>query len=196
MKLIRTVLTGLLALPLAAAQPTGLSVGGGVILGLDSYKKAVNATTGFLVNVGWETQLLKSGVPARVSLAAATMPGKERNGLKTSLTLVQLTGDLLLETPSPRLRGIFGLSVNSYTAKFSGDESPSIFDAEHHFPFHDCKGLKGGVRLGLEYVQNPHLSYEAILQVTELAGRQRNDTLIRQGAINPGWIQLGARYTF
>jgi len=196
MKLIRSILTGVLALPLAAASPTGLSVGGGLILGLDSYKKVVNNTTGFTLNAGWETQLLKSGVPARVGLGVATMPGKELNGLKTSLTLVQLTGDLLLDTPSPKVHGIFGLSLNSYTAKFSGEESSSIFDADHHFPFHDVKGLKGGLRLGLEYVQDRHLAFEAILQVTELAGRQRNDTLIRRGAVNPGWIQLGARYTF
>ncbi|BDU71875.1 hypothetical protein [Mesoterricola silvestris] len=195
MKHLRSILMGLLALPLAAGNP-GFSAGGGVILGLDSYKKAVNSTTGFMINAGWETTLAKTDVPVRVALNLGTMPGKALNGLKTSLTLAQLSGDLLLDTGVPRLRGVFGLSLNSYKASFSGDESPAIFDAEHHFPFHDCKGLKGGLRAGLEYALTSRVTVEALLQATELAGRQRNDALIRQGAINPAWLQLGARYQF
>ena len=35
-----------------------------------------------------------------------------------------------------------------------------------------------------------------LLQATELAGRQRNDDLIRKGGLNPTWIQLGVRYGF
>ncbi len=195
MKHLRSILMGLLVLPLAA-DPSAFSVGGGVILGLDSYKKVVNNNVGFMVNGAWETTLLRSGVPARVSLGVGFMPGKAYNGLKTDLTLVQVAGDILLETGSPKFRGIFGLSLNSYTAKFSGVESQSIFDSEHHFPFHDCKGVKGGLRLGMEYNYSRHMTFEALFQVTELAGRQRNDVLIRRGADNPGWLQLGARYQF
>jgi len=124
------------------------------------------------------------------------MPGKEINGLKTSLTLVQLTGDILIDTGTPKLKGVFGLSVNKYTAKFVGDESTSTFDTDHHFPFHDCDGIKGGLRLGLEYVLASNVTGEVMFQTTELAGRQRNDALIRKGAINPAWLQLGARYKF
>lgn len=192
---LRTILMGLLALPLAAGHP-GFSAGGGLILGLDSYKKAVNSSTGFMINAGWETTLARTDIPARVSLNLGTMPGKAKNGLTTSLTLAQLAGDILFDTGTPKLRGIFGLSLNSYTAKFKGDESQSIFDADHHFPFHDCKGLKGGLRVGAEYALTPRFTLEVLLQATELAGRQRNDVLIRQGAINPAWMQLGARYQF
>jgi hypothetical protein len=195
MKVLHTCLLGLLALPLAA-QATPFSVGGAALLGLDSYKKAVNNSTGFLMNVGWDTQIGRSGIPARLALGGGVMPGKELNGLKTSLSLLQLSGDILIATAVPNLRGVVGLSLNKYTAKYAGEESPSAFDSDHHFPFRDTTGIKGGLRLGLEYAWTTRVTGEALLQSTELAGRQRTDTLIRRGAINPGWIQVGARYRF
>jgi hypothetical protein len=195
MKVLHSCLLGLLAMPMAA-QTTPFSAGVSLIQGLDSYKKAVNATTGFMVNAGWDTPVYHSDIPARISLGLGSMPGKERNGLKTSLTLVQLTGDIFLATEVTGLRGVLGLSLNKYSAKFSGAESASAFDADHHFPFRDTSGLKGGIRLGLEYAFSPRITGEALLQATELSGRQRTDTLIRNGAINPGWLQLGVRYQF
>lgn len=195
MNVARTCMLGLLALPLAA-QSTDFSVGGALIYGLDSYKKAVNSTTGLTLNLGYDTAVYKSGIPARITFGVGLMPGKERNGLKTSLTLFQLAGDLLIQTDVPGLRGVFGLSVNSYSARFSGYESPAVFDADHHFPFRDAKGLKGGLRLGVEYAFTTRWSGQALLQATELAGRQRYDPLIRQGGINPSWLEFGARYKF
>jgi len=195
MNVARTCMLGLLALPLAA-QSTDFSAGGALIYGLDSYKKAVNSTTGLTLNLGYDTAVYKSEIPARITFGVGFMPGKERNGLKTSLTLLQLAGDILVQTDVPGLRGVFGLSINSYSAKFSGLESPAVFDAEHHFPFRDAKGLKGGLRLGVEYAFSTRWSGQALLQATELAGRQRYDPLIRKGGINPAWLELGARYKF
>ena len=195
MNVLRNCMLGLLALPLAA-QSSQFSAGGALIVGLDSYKKAVNNSTGFFANVGWDTTVYKSGIPARLSFGAGLMPGKELNGLKTSLSLLQLSGDILINTDIQGLRGVVGLSLNKYSATFSGAESPSVFDVDHHFPFHDAKGIKGGMRLGLEYAFQKHWTAEVLLQATELAGRQRNDALIRKGAINPGWLQIGARYSF
>ena len=110
--------------------------------------------------------------------------------------MIQLSGDILIETQVKGLRGVVGLSLNKYSARYSGDESQAAFDVDHHFPFRDVDGVKGGIRLGLEYSVNKQISCEALLQATELAGRQRNDTLIRKGAVNPGWLQFGARYKF
>lgn len=195
MNVIRTFMLSLLALPMAA-QATGFSAGGALILGLDSYKKAVNNSTGFLVSGGWDTNVYKSGIPARLSIGLGFMPGKELNGLKTSLTLIQFSGDILIDTGTEGLRGVVGLSLNKYSARYSGLESQAPSDVDHHFPFHDVSGIKGGLRLGLEYSFAKQITGEMLLQATELAGRQRNDTLIRKGAINPGWLQFGARYRF
>lgn len=195
MNFARTLLLGLVALPLVAQSGT-VSVGGALLTGLDSYKKAVNSTTGFGFDAGWETHLGKPTVPARLSLGLLFMPGKEINGLKTSLRSVQLSGDLLLPTGISNLRGIFGLSLNQYTASLSGTESQSALDVDHHFPFHDVDGIKGGLRFGVEYTFAKKFTAQALLQATELAGRQRNDTLLRKGGINPSWIQCGLRYTF
>lgn len=195
MTFARTLLLGLLALPMAAQSPQ-ISVGGALLVGLDSYKKVVNNSTGLLVNVGWDTAIPKSDVPVRLSLGVATMPGKATNGLKTSLTLIQFSGDLMLKTNIPQLRGIFGLSLNKYSAKLDGVESTSSQDVDHHFPFHDVDGIKGGLRLGMEYTFNKQLTGELLLQATELAGRQRQDPLIRKGGVNPAWLQVGVRYSF
>lgn len=195
MNVIRTFLFGLLVLPLSA-QSTSFSAGGALILGLDSYKKVVNNNTGLLVNGAWDTTVLKTDIPARLSLGYGLMPGKATNGLTTSLKLIQFSGDILIETSVEGLRAVVGLSLNKYDASFKGTESQSAFDTAHHFPFHDVAGIKGGLRLGLEYNLTPRVTCEALLQATELAGRQRNDQLIREGGINPGWLQFGARYKF
>ena len=71
-----------------------------------------------------------------------------------------------------------------------------MVDAENHFPSRDAQGRKGRVRLGLEYSFSKRWSGQALLQATELAGRQRYDPLIRQGGINPSWLEFGARYRF
>lgn len=195
MNVVRTCFLGLLALPLAS-QTTNFSAGGALINGLDSYQKAVNATTGLTLNIGYDTTIYKSGIPARVSLGVGLMPGKDLRGLKTSLTLFQLAGDVLVETEVQGLRGVLGLSVNSYSARFSGYENPAVFDADHHFPFRDAKGLKGGLRIGMEYEFSQRWVGQALLQATELAGRQRYDPLIRRGGINPAWVEFGVRYRF
>jgi hypothetical protein len=195
MNVIRTFLLGLLVLPLSA-QSTSFSAGGALILGLDSYKKAVNSSTGLLVNGAWDTTVLKTDIPARLTLGFGLMPGKETNGLTTSLKVLQFSGDILIDTSVEGLRGVVGLSVNKYYASLKGIESQSAFDTDHHFPFHDVAGIKGGLRLGLEYSLSQRVTCEALLQATELAGRQRNDTQIRDGGINPSWVQFGARYKF
>jgi len=196
MNFARIFMLGFLAMPLAA-QSSPVSVGGALMLGLDSYKKVVNNSTGFLVDVGWNTNLSKTGsVPIRLSLGVGLMPGKETNGLKTSLTLLQLSGDLLIKTNVEPLRGVFGFSLNKYTAKLSGEESQSTLDVDHHFPFHDVDGIKGGLRMGMEYTFHKQFTAQLLLQTTELGGRQRMDPLIRKGGLNPAWIQCGVRYSF
>ncbi len=193
MNFARALLLGLAALPMAA-QAGPFSVSGSLILGLDSYKKVVNQSTGLFVSAGMDARLGKA--PARFSLGVGAMPGKEANGLKTSLTLLQLSGDLLIPTSVDRLQAVFGLSLNRYTAQRSGEESLSPLDVDHHFPFTDVEGIKGGLRLGLEYRFQSRFTAELLLQATELAGRQRMDPLIRKGGLNPAWIQCGVRYSF
>jgi hypothetical protein len=195
MKSIRPFLLALLALPLAA-QSSGFSVGGGLIAGLDSYKKAVNSNTGFGVNAAFDTVVHGTDVPIRLQVGLDSMPGKATNGLKTSLTHVQLASDLLVDTGVSGLRGLAGLSLNSYSASFSGTESTSASDASHHFPFKDVKGIKLGLRLGLEYAFDKAWSGEVVLQQTELAGQDKSDPLVRVGGVNPAWLQVGVRYRF
>ena len=210
MNFIRTSLLGLLALPLAA-QSTGFSAGGGLILApskqlFGSYEKAVHNKVGFDLNGAYDFKLYQTDVDARATLTAASMPGKATAyGLKTSLTLVQLSGDIFLSLGSENVRGLFGFSVNSYSASFSGKENTTDrAAATQHFPFKDCSGLKMGFRVGVDYAITKSFSTEVIFQQTELAGsdlsEQTNLTnsspFVRAGGISPSWLQFGVRYHF
>jgi hypothetical protein len=201
MRLLAIPILSLLALPLGAQ---GFSVNANLLQAQDSLKKATGGTLAFSAGAAFDTVFYGSTIPARVGLSLASMPGKERSGLKTSLTLAQLSGDIFLET-APRLRTVVGLSLNRYFMTTSGAENTQdALDQDHHFPMHDTQGIKLGIRLGLDYRLSPSWTLELLFQQTELAGKNlAGDTtapdgtsLVRQGGINPGWLQLGATYHF
>jgi len=195
-KTIRTFLLGLLALPMAAQQ-TPLTVSGAVIGALDGLKKVTHAPLAGIVGADFIGEIPASELPVRIGLSYAAMPGKERFGLKTSLSLIQLHGDFFLEGPSKSLRVIGGLSVNKYKMYKNTHEDADPFDIEHHYPIRDDKGLKLGYRLGVEYALTPAIALEVLFQQTELAGKDfNNDPLVRQGGVNPCWLQAGVTYHF
>lgn len=192
--ILRAPLLALLALPLAAQS---FSAGGALLLGTESLKKATNSATGFALSADWRTAVPGSECQTRVGLTLAIMPGSERNGLKTSLGLSQAYGDLMLDTPWRPLRAAVGLSVNHYRMTRSGVENvDDPQDVDHHFPVRDVKGLKLGLRVGLTWDLTERLALEALLQQTELAGKDLEDPLDRRGGINPAWLQVGLRYRF
>ena len=192
---LRSILLGLLVLPLAAQSP-GLSVTGGLVAANDALKKATNNSTGFVLGADWGAHVWGTDVAARVGLLGASFPGSEKNQLKTSLTLLQAHGDLVIPTGYPNLTGLAGLSANSYSLSRTGVESQIPEDVDHHFPIRDVKGLKLGVRLGLSLAFTKQLSGELMFQQTELAGKDLTDPLVRQGGINPSWFELDLRWHF
>lgn len=190
---LRIVLLGLMALPL----PAQFSASGGAILAFNSLKKATNNNLGYLVGADYEGHLYGTDFPGRVGLSLASMPGSEKFGLKTSLTLAQLHGDIFINTGAPSLRVLGGLSLNSYSMSRSGNENTQdVLDIDHHFPVRDVKGLKLGLRLGVEYSFSKDWAMELTYQQTELAGKDLQDPLVRQGGINPGWAQVLVTYKF
>jgi hypothetical protein len=191
----RVLLISLLSLPLVA-QTSGFSVQGGVILGFDSLKKATNSATGLTLGADYGTRIWGTDMPARVGLSFSALPGKELNGLKTSLTLTQAHGDLVMGGTEGGVHLLLGLSLNAYQMSRSGTESSDPMDVDRHFPIRDASGLKLGLRLGLAYAINRSWSTELLFQQTELAGKDLTDPLRRQGAINPAWLELGFRYYF
>jgi len=195
LKILRSSLLGLLALPLAAQAP-GFSAGGGFIVGLDSLKKATHNTLGFNLGADYSFRIPETEMDARVGLSLGLMPGSEQNGLKTSLTLFQAHGDMVIETTAKGLFAVAGLSLNTYSMSRSGTESQDPMDRDHHFPVRDAKGLKLGLRLGIAYAFNARFSGELLVQQTELSGKDLQDPFVRQGGANPAWIELNARYHF
>lgn len=193
--LIRTSLLALLVLPLSAQQ-AGWGIQGGLIHGLESLKKATNASQGFHLGADYTTRLPHADMGVRAGAAFVAMPGSARHGLKTSLNLMQVFGDLWIPAGSPDLHVLAGLSLNHYSMSKSGSESLEPTAVDRHFPVRDVKGLKFGVRLGVSYRFSERFSGEALLQQTELAGKDLSDPRVRAGGINPAWIQLGVRYSF
>lgn len=197
MRLIsRALLLGTLSLPLAA-QDSPFSINGGLISALDSLKKATNNSLAFHVGADYQTKVWSTDVPARVGLELASMPGSDWNGLKTSLTLFQLHGDILLDGPSPAWKPVIGLSLNQYSMSKKGTEDlADPLDRDHHFPVRDVKGTKIGVRVGLDYALSRNLDLEVMFQQTELAGKDLTDPMVRAGGVNPGWFEFSVRYRF
>jgi hypothetical protein len=48
----------------------------------------------------------------------------------------------------------------------------------------------------LEYAITHSMALEMTFQQTELAGKDLQDPLVREGGINPGWIQMLLTYRF
>ncbi|HNX94572.1 MAG TPA: hypothetical protein PKL14_05380 [Holophaga sp.] len=200
MKLIGISLLSLLALPLAA-QDSGFSVNGGVIWApstyFGSYEKAVNNNSGYYVGGSYTTGASEAGVVGRGTVSYYAMPGQARaNGLKTSLDLVQIAGDVVFPMGVEGLDGVVGFSANIYSVTNSGTESADKNDVYNHFPVKNGSGLKGGVRIGVEYAITKSLKAEVMLQQTELGGQNSSDPVKRVGGVNPGWMQIGLRYNF
>ncbi len=197
MRLIpRALLLGTMALSLAA-QESPFSVNGGIISALDSLKKATYNSTGLQIGADYHTKVLSTEVPVRVGLNFASMPGSEHNGLKTSLTLFQLHGDVILDGPSASWHPLVGLSLNHFSMTKKGVENAADpLDLDHHFPVRDVKGTKIGVRMGVGYTVSRKVELELLFQQTELAGKDLNDPLVRAGGINPAWLEFNVRFHF
>lgn len=207
--ILRTSLLGLLALPLAA-QGTGFSAGGSVIYGFDSLKKVTNNNLGLALTGSFEMPIAGSEIPGRVSLSYINLPGKQTHyatpnsdgSLRTTLNAIQVGGDLLVASGIEGFKGVFGISFNQFKVNNAGNEDVSTGpngnagDPNAHHPLVDDKGIKLGLRVGAEYSITKSISVEVLFQQTELAGRQKNDPLVRKGGLNPAWLQFGARYHF
>ena len=200
MKLIGISLLSLLALPLAA-QDSGFSVNGGVIWApstyFGSYEKVVNNNSGYYIGGSYTTGASEGGVVCRGTASYFAMPGQVRsNGLKTSIDLIQVAGDVVFPTGVEGLDGVVGLSANVFSVTNTGVESADKNDVAGHFPVKDGSGLKGGVRIGFEYAFTKSLKAEVMFQQTELGGQNGSDPVKRAGGVNPGWMQIGFRYNF
>lgn len=190
---------------LAAQDVKPFSVGGAILSGTNDLKKVTNSGQGFSVHASYDTTFPNSDIPARISLGYHMLPGKETAaGLKTSLSNLQLAGDIHLRMPVENLSVTVGLSLNKYSATYDGTEKldPTGKFYVAAFPIDTTKGMKFGGRFGLDYTFSPNLSSYVMLQLTELGNSSRklgqNSGSYAQavGPVNPSWVQVGVRYHF
>lgn len=207
MILMMLPLCGLAAL---SAQSPEYSVGVGLIQALDGLKKVTHASTGLALEGAATMPIRDTASLGRLSLSANLMPGKQHGTAKSSLRSLQLSLDALLDTPLPSLRAVVGFSGNNYSVSNSGTETfrpeTGIGMTGKYAPVDvwavtDTRGLKLGIRLGLAYQWDRHLSGEFLFQSTELGGgtyETSGTTFVRtnDGPVNPSWFQFNLRYTF
>ena len=161
---------------LSAQETTRWDAGGGLILGLDGARSVTGNSQGFNVQAGFNANLSGFDAPYRVSLQVSTLPWNGNDPANTGLRNVQLAGDIFTQSPFAKLRLVTGLSLNKWTR---GEMKTAV------------KGLKFGLRAGLDYALAKHWSAETILQIVELG----SDAYETKG-LNPSWIQFGVRYHF
>ncbi len=198
--LFRTLTAGLMlgGLGLSAQEASApFAVGLHLISGLDGLKNITNNSSGAIVDFSYQGSLAKTDVPYRAGLAFASFPGSSKDGVKTSLTSVQLFGDIIIRTQVEHLNLITGLSLNKYSQKKTLDAS-----ADPSLGLPTDKGIKFGARLGIEYAFNRSWSSELMVQMTELGVQNRpnptSDDPANIGAYgaNPSWVQVGVKWHF
>ncbi|MCL1894735.1 MAG: outer membrane beta-barrel protein [Holophagaceae bacterium] len=174
-----------IVLPLHA-QDSGFSVQAGALYGFDSLEKVTRNRTGATLGVSYENTIRKTSTMFRLNLLWNTYPGKTDSDtapdIKTSLTNVQLSGDVFLTTPVENLKFFAGMSANNYSASYSPEPDPNKV----------TDGIKMGIRTGLDYRINKRWSCDATFQLTELGVSYAD----KGGGLNPAWMQFTARYHF
>lgn len=203
-------LAGLLAVGLLVSAPLGAQgadskpfhVGGSLAYGFDQPYKTTNNHLAYSVELGYKVRIAGADAYFRPVLSANFFPGKEEAGLKTSLTGLQLAGDVLIATPVKGLHSVFGISFNKWTVKNTGTEIAGVTA----FPITEDKGIKFGARIGLEYDVNESLAIFTTLQGIEL-GRSPKELVdltspsggtnaLAKGGQNVAILQFGAKFKF
>lgn len=201
------LLGSLSALPLMAGSGPAFSISGALVNQLDSAKAITNYQNGFSVS-GAADWTVGGGYTVRTGLALNYLPGKtwqatgmSYNGVKTNLTGLQVSSDLLIPTGRTGLNLVVGLSVQQWqykTTKPAASVSPIGADSSSG----SIKGPKLGGRLGLNWRLNSKWSAELMVQQTELGNKDSSEVRGYSEAVpyltneNPGWLQLGVRYHF
>lgn len=220
----------LMTTALAAQGPT-FDVTAGGSLALDGLKKVTHSSTAYHLGGGMKWLFKATDTPLRLGFTYHDMPGSQfgpaDRPLRSSLKAYQLHLDAYLASGSPRYAFKFGISANRYTLKNRGEETwgadPMLPPLEWlpgtvpigTFAVEDARGVKLGLRLGVDFHFNRHWGGEILLQATELSGGKVKDLTVKVpdelapyigdtvtvkrptgGPVNPSWIQVGVRYSF
>lgn len=176
----------LLTAPPLLAQDAGFSVQAGIFYGFDSLEKVTRNKTGGAIGVSYENNVYKTSNMFRLNLLWNMYPGSTDSiaapDIKTSLTSIQLSGDIFLRTSVENLRFFAGLSANKYSASYDPEPDPNK----------EADGVKLGIRCGLDYRLNNRWSFDATFQLTELG----TSYAVGGGGLNPAWMQFSARFHF
>ncbi len=203
-------IAGLVGFAVLAATPlTAQEVKGGasvvVSLGynLDQPYKTTANRTNMGAEFGYEMRLEDAKVNLRPLVGVISFPGSDAHGLKTGLTALQAGVEVLIPTSVSGLRTTFGLTVNKWSIKNSGVEVKNVTA----FPIEDDKGIKLGLRLGLEFKVTDRFAIQTLLQGIELgrsperlyvasAGENAPPNTLAKGGQNAAFVQVGVKYSF
>lgn len=177
---------------LKAEVPTGWFIGGGVTFANDSLKQVTNNNLGINLNIGLDKEIGDTKIGFRPGFGLTFLPGSWDGDSKTSLNNLQVTGDLVVNTPIDKFKVITGMSINLW--RYIGDARNG---ASNNWGLNGAMapgGLKLGLRVGFEYKVSKEISAELLMQAVEF-GNQPNGVQSWYN-FNPSWLQLGVKYHF
>lgn len=192
---------------LAMAQAPQIELHFGVTSAHESLKKVTHASTGLLFGGSLRLSLPGTNIPVRYSLSAGTFPGRQHGTIKSNLGLLQAAVDVSF-SESARLNPFFGIALNKWRVQNSGTETitpdsvPGKPFPQYVWAVSGTKGVKAGLRMGVDYGLTAQWTVQALVQVSELGGGEiasaqpTATTRLNLGSVNPSWFQIGARYTF
>lgn len=203
--------------------PSPFTVGVNLINGLNGVTSITDKTLGASIEVGYQGILGGTQIPYRASLTYVRFPGsdtmkvrhflqddpfvavvKQHSGVDTSLSDIQVAGDIYLPLPIPRLKLITGMSLNKWHANNpwltlgrDSSQPPSSQDLHSNGP-----EIKFGFRAGLSYDLTDRITgvlryqWSALGSTYAVDERSTPSVLQVDQSVNPSWIDLGITYRF
>ncbi len=206
-------LLALAAVP-ALAQDPSFEVGLAIVEQLDTAKNITNANSGLALSAAYYVRT-KGDYTLRFGLGLNSLSGNAfsgalgpdgpttLNGVELSLTGTQVHADLMVPSPWKKTTFVTGLSLQQWSYKATlGKDSINHLTGDRSTSG-TIKGLKFGLRLGIQVAFTPNWVGELLLQQTELGSNGDGDktkgnlaTTPYEANENPAWLQLGVRYRF
>jgi hypothetical protein len=177
---------------LKAETPTTYFYGVGITYANDALKQVTNTNLGLNFNAGLDREIKGTTIGFRPALAITFLPGSWDGDSKTSLTNLQASGDLVINTSIEKFKVVTGMSVNLW--RYIGDARNG---ASNKWGLNSAMapgGLKLGLRVGFDYKFSKQITGELLWQGVEF-GNKPNDEQSWQN-FNPTWLQVGVKYHF
>jgi|GEM_PF-5297212 len=211
------------ALSSAAMAQSPFSIGVNAINGLNGVTSITGKSLAYSLEVGYQGILGGTQIPYRASLAYARFPGSDTmdvrhfvgddpfvtrtaqvTGVDTTLSNIQLAGDVYLPLPVPHLRMITGMSLNKWHSNNPWLTLGRDYNTPSQQTHSNGPEIKFGFRAGLSYDLTEKVACVLRYQFSALGSTYGLDdrdaakpgVLVVDQRANLAWLDLGITYRF